>query len=221
MQSTDQILLRIFKLLSCLLITKVIVGVVLNYRDYLPPDFESDFLVGRESHFYGIYQWAFYAHVSSGPCSLLLGMVLVSDGFRRRFSGWHRRLGKLQTVNVVLFVTPSGLWMSLYADSGIAAGAGFAVLGIATAFSAVLGWQLAVRRQFNSHRRWMWRCFVLLCSAVVLRLIGGLTSAAGIESAWVYPLSAWLSWLMPLLACELIIRKSDARLKSVRPENAQ
>ena len=33
----------------CLLILKVTGSVVSNYVDYLPPNFESDFLLGREA----------------------------------------------------------------------------------------------------------------------------------------------------------------------------
>ena len=199
-QSTSQ--LRVLKLLVCLLILKVTISVILNYRDYMPPDFESDFLRGRELYFSGSYQWAFYTHIASGPCSLILGMILLSERFRRRFSKWHRYLGRIQTVCVLLLVTPSGLWMAGYAETGAIAGLGFAALAVATGMCVTLGWRSAVKRRFAEHRRWMLRCFVLLCSAVVLRLIAGLTTVAAFEAEWVYPLAAWTSWLVPLLALE-------------------
>jgi hypothetical protein len=49
----------------------------------------------------------------------------------------------------------------------------------------------------------MERAFVLLCSAVVIRLIGGLATIAQFHALWLYPLSAWASWLAPLAAFEL------------------
>jgi hypothetical protein len=49
----------------------------------------------------------------------------------------------------------------------------------------------------------MWRCFLLLCSAVVLRLIGGLATVTHIGGNWSYPLAAWASWLVPLGIFEL------------------
>lgn len=51
----------------CLLILKITLTVVMNYRDYLPPNFESGFLPGRDSYFFGAYQWAFYTHIAAGP----------------------------------------------------------------------------------------------------------------------------------------------------------
>jgi hypothetical protein len=48
----------------------------------------------------------------------------------------------------------------------------------------------------------MWRTFILLCSAVVLRMIGGLATVAHFDAPWLYPLSTWASWLAPLLVLE-------------------
>jgi hypothetical protein len=38
---------------AALLIVKVTLSVILGYRDYLPPNFDADFLLGRESYFWG------------------------------------------------------------------------------------------------------------------------------------------------------------------------
>lgn len=193
---------RVMTLVACLLILRVTAGVLLNYRDYFPPNFESEFLRGRERYFFGDYRWAFYSHLVSGPVSLILGTILVSDGFRLRFRWWHRYLGRIQVGCVLFLVAPSGLWMAYYVDTGIIAAAGFAALAIATGTCVAIGWRSAVNRRFLEHRRWMWRCFLLLCSAVVLRLIAGLATAVRFEAVWFNPLLAWTSWLIPLLVFE-------------------
>ena len=199
----------LFKLLAGVLVLKVTLSVVLGYRDYFPPNFESDFLRGRQSYFFGNYQIAFYAHILSGPISLLLGLALVSQQFRVRFPKWHRNLGKTQIALVLMLLTPSGLLMACYAESGIVAATGFLGLAIATGVCAMLGWRSAVQMRFDEHRRWMWRCFLLLCSAVIIRLIGGAVTVGEIEGNWTYPLAAWASWLVPLAAYE-IRRVADA-----------
>src|SRR5579863_5036040 len=89
---------RVLTVLAGLLILRVTLGVVLNYRNYFPPNFESDFLQGREAYFSGSYHWAFYAHIVAGPISLVLGMVLLSERFRLRFPKWHRMLGRIQVL---------------------------------------------------------------------------------------------------------------------------
>ena len=194
---------RALAVLAGLLILKVTVSVLLGYRDYFPPNFDSDFLRGREAYFSGTYQWAFYTHIASGPVSLMFGLILISEGLRMRFPKQHRTLGKTQVALVLLLLVPSGLWMSYYAETGAIAAIGFASLAIATGFCVLCGWRSAVKRRFAEHRRWMWRCFLLLCSAVVLRLMGGMASMADVEPAWSYPLAAWASWLAPLAAFEL------------------
>jgi len=61
----------------CALILKVTAVVVMNYRDYLPPNFESDFLQDRSAYFWDGYHWAFYTHIVAGPWTLIAGMVLL------------------------------------------------------------------------------------------------------------------------------------------------
>lgn len=185
-----------------LLMAKVTLAVVLNYGEYVPPNFAADFLRGRDRYFWGPYHWAFYTHIASGPVALVLGMALISDRARRRFPAWHRRLGRVQVPCVLLLVAPSGLWMAYYAAAGPAGAAGLAALAVATGICAGLGWRSAVRRRFADHRRWMSRTFLLLSSAVVLRVIGGLASVAGVTGVWVDPLAVWMSWLVPLATFE-------------------
>jgi hypothetical protein len=187
---------------SALLILKVTLSAIIGYRDYFPPNFSADFLLGRESYFWGSYSWAFYAHLAAGPASLLIGTILISERFRRFAPKWHRRLGRVQVMCILLLVVPSGLWMARYALAGPVAGAGLAALAIATAACTALGWRTAVLRRFDEHRRWMWRTYLLLCSAVVIRLMGGLATVFQVDALWLYPLSAWASWLVPLAVLE-------------------
>lgn len=203
LHSRPTTLLRLLTCLAALLILKVTGTVVLNYRDYLPPNFESDFLHGRQSYFFGSYQWAFYPHIVASPISLILGMILISDRFRLHLPKWHRRLGRIQVLIVMLLVAPSGLWMAYRAEAGPVAAVGFATLAVVTELCIALGWRAAVQRRFAEHRRWMWRCFLLLCSTVLLRLIAGLATVTRVEAPWIEPATAWVSWLLPLAAYEL------------------
>jgi hypothetical protein len=210
---------RVLIVLAVALILKVTASVVSNYQNYYPPNFTSDFLRGREGYFFGAYQWAFYTHILSGPVALVAGLILISERFRGCFPRWHRYLGRVQVANVLLLVTPSGLWMAGHAAAGPIAGAGLATLAVATASCAGLGAQAAMRRRFVEHRRWMWRCYLLLCSAVVLRLIVGLVTVVGITTPWVDPLAVWLCWLVPLVAfevCERVNRTAGHRIKTDR-----
>ena len=175
---------RILTILAGALILKVTAMVVANYPDYYPPNFGSDFLRGRERTFPGLYRWAFHTHILAGPVALLLGLILVSNRFRSHFPHWHRRLGWVQVAIVLILVTPSGLVMAGFAAAGPIAGLGLATLAALTAVCVGLGARAAIQRRFGDHRRWMWRCYLLLCSAVVLRMIGGMATVAGVSVPW-------------------------------------
>ena len=189
---------RIGQLILVLFVLRVVAQVVGTYQDYFPPNFDSDFLLGRESEFYGSYQLAFNVHVTSGPLALLLGPCLLSSTIRKRWPRWHRRLGRFQCVLVLVFVAPCGFWMAFYAHSGRFAEAGFVALSLATAVTMIMGWRAALRCHFVAHQRWMTRNFLLLFSAVILRFIGGASMYVGWHYDWIYPVNAWLSWLLPI-----------------------
>lgn len=196
---------RLVRPLAAAVVLIVLSKSLMAYRDYLPPNFSSDFLQGRRSYFFGGYHVAFYAHILSGPLALLVATILMSDTFRRRWPLWHRRFGRLEVAVVLLAVAPSGLWMARYAAAGPVAAVGLAVLALLTAACAALGWRAAVRNRFHDHERWMWRTYLLLASAIVLRLMGGLATVAGVSAAWFNPAAVWASWVVPLAAHELSV----------------
>ncbi|WP_373650630.1 DUF2306 domain-containing protein [Schlesneria sp. DSM 10557] len=202
---------RLLPFVALVLFLRITVGILLNYPDYFPPNFDSDFLLGRQPYFFGSYHWAFYAHLISGPVTLILGLILISNRFRERWPKWHRMLGRIQCLFILLVLTPSGLWMAQYVDLGPVPAAGFSVLALLTGLSAAMGWRSAVQRRFVSHRWWMSRCFVLLCSAIVLRLVAGFASLIRYEQEWIYVSSAWTSWLIPLALYELFQWKQSMK----------
>jgi hypothetical protein len=203
-------------LAAAVLVVKVTVAVVIGYRNYLPPNFASDFLLGREAYFFGPYRWAFYTHIAAGPFTLLAGLLLMSERFRLRWPMWHRRLGRAQVACILLLLAPSGLWMAFYAATGTVATVSFATLACATAACAAMGWRTAVQRRFAVHRVWMWRTFLLLCSAVVLRVVGGFGTVMQIDAAWYDPAASWACWVVPLGVFESQ-RYWSRRVKSLRP----
>jgi hypothetical protein len=124
-------------------------------------------------------------------------------------------------MNILRIVVPSGLWLAAYAETGAVAGVAFAMLAVATGLAVAQGWQAAVQRRIIAHRQWMWRGYVLLCSAVTLRILGGLVTLAGFDSSWSYPLSAWISWLIPLGVLETIfIAQRRSRVRAARSETS-
>jgi uncharacterized membrane protein len=189
------------------LILRVLATILANYPDYFPPDFDSLFLQGREATFTGLYRPAFYVHIVSGPIVLVNGLILLGERFRSRHGGMHRVLGRVQVFVLLLFVLPSGVVMSRHAFGGWPAGLSFLLLSLTTAWCAIAGVVQARRHRYDDHRRWMLRSYVLICSAVALRLISGATGLVEVTSPEeAYIVAAWSSWLFPLAAFELAER---------------
>lgn len=206
-----RILTAVLRWLAIALVLRVLAAILSNYPDYFPPDFDSLFLQGREATFAGAYRVAFYAHIVSGPFVLVGGLVLLSESVRRRSGRFHRYLGRVQVVALLAVMLPSGVVMARHAFGGWPAGVSFVLLSAATAACSVAGVVTARRRRFDRHRRWMLRSFVLICSAVALRLLSGAASLAEVQSPEVaYVVAAWCSWLVPLVVYEVTGRRIRA-----------
>jgi len=189
----------------------VLVSILMEYPNYFPPNFDSLFLQGRESTFPGVYSWAFYIHIFSVPFVLLNGLILLNESIRRRFSAWHRWLGRVQVVVLLALVLPSSAVMACNAFGGWPAGSSFLTLSAATAACAIIGVAYARHHRFDHHRRWMLRCYVLICSAVTLRLISGAAGLIGVPSPEAaYIIAAWVSWLIPLAVFEITQHRQNA-----------
>ncbi|WP_161604218.1 DUF2306 domain-containing protein [Roseiconus nitratireducens] len=188
---------------------KVFLGILYEYQWYFPADFtESAFLGGRRYSFSGLYRVAFYAHVVSCPIALLLGTALVVLGRGRVHIVLHRRLGKVFVGIVILAVVPSGLVMASQAYAGPWAAAGFVALSLATGATALAAAATAIAGRLASHRVWAMRCFILMWSPLLLRMISGLAIVTGWESETIYQWNAWISWLVPLGVHQVVLVRS-------------
>jgi uncharacterized membrane protein len=210
-----RILTTALRWLAAALVLRVLATILAEYPAYFPPDFDALFLQGREATFAGAYRVAFYVHILTGPVVLLNGLLLMSERLRRWRLGLHRVLGRVQVGVLLLLVLPSGVVMARHAFGGSSAGLSFLLLSAATAGCAVLGVVYARRRDIGRHRAWMTRCFVLLCSAVVLRLTSGAAGLVGVASPEAaYVAAAWASWLVPLAAYEVVSRAARRTARS-------
>lgn len=185
---------------------RVFLGILSEYPKYVPPDFDSAFLTGREKSFTPFYATAFYIHLVSGPLAILLGCFLVWSRGRGSWRTWHRWAGRVQMAQIFALLVPTGLIMARDAFAGPIAGAGFAALSLATGATAAIALYYAINKRIVLHERWATRCFILLVSPLLLRVIAGAAIVTQYESLTTYQLNAWLSWLVPLLSYEVWLR---------------
>ncbi len=168
--------------------------IVAEYRWYFPANFDSSFLSGRRDTFVGVYRAAFYAHIISGPLAVVLGAFLMFSGGKGSYRNAHRWAGRAQMLMVIAIVVPSGFVMAMQAYGGAIAAGGFLTLSLATAVCAAATVVQARARQFGSHQRWASRCFLLLCSPLLLRVIAGALIVMQLESVS-YPAMGPAPWV--------------------------
>jgi hypothetical protein len=190
---------------------RVLGGIVYEYRLYFPANFtEATFLIGREESFTPVYAAAFYTHILSGPPAILLAGFLLWSGGVARYRHWHRWAARVLMLLIFVTLVPSGLLMAQRAFAGPIAGAAFVALSLATAITAGCTLYYARARRFAVHQRWAVRCFLLLVSPLILRVVSGTLMVIGYEEPLGYQCNAWLSWLVPLLAYEGWLRYSTS-----------
>ncbi|UUO06520.1 DUF2306 domain-containing protein [Blastopirellula sp. J2-11] len=188
---------------TTLLLAKVLIAIVWEYRRYFPADFSANFLLGREDSFVGWYRITFYIHIIAGPLSLLLGSFLMFSGPRWRQHQLHRWAGRLQMLVLFAALLPSGLVMATEALAGPIAGWGFATLALATGVTAAAAVYYAVQRKLTLHRQWATRTYLLLISPLLFRIANGLLIVIQQDTDQAYRVNAWLSWLILLAAFEV------------------
>ena len=183
-------------------------GILANYSSYFPPDFESDFLFGRGDYFWGWYSTAFYFHIVFSPLALLTGLLGFSNKLLKKTPAIHRLLGRIYVYSTLLVVVPSGMVIAIKSYGGTGPAISFFVLGIVTWVTTLLGLVQAIRRNFKSHQLWMTRSFLLMFSAVVLRMNEQFLKGFDPETA--YQFNSWASWL-PVLLCFEFLRIGEQK----------
>ena len=136
-------------------------------------------------------------HIVCATVFAILGAFQFSPRFRRRRSGWHRRVGRVLVI-AGLGVALSALWLNQFFPRADATREVLYPLrmafGAAMVVTIVLGFVAARRRDFARHRAWMIRSYAIgiVAGTQVFTLgIGGavfgtgdLTTALLLAAAW-------------------------------------
>ena len=179
--------------------------------EYIPLDPNVSFLMIKQTEVTERpeYLYFFYTHVYTSIFVLLSGFLAI---LRRDF-GWknfHRNIGKLYIILILIFAAPSGFYMGIFANGGLFSKISFVILGFLWWFSTFKAYQLARQKKFKEHKQWMWRSFAFTLSAITLRMwkviIVYLFHPNPME---VYQIIAWLGWIPNILLIEYLITKKQ------------
>ncbi len=157
-----------------------------------------------------LWNIGFYTHILFGGLALLVGWTQFSARIRRNYLHWHRRLGKLYVLSVMLSAT-AGIGIGFFATGGWVAAAGFIGLGLVW-FGTTLSAYLNIRQlRLRQHEVMMTYSYAACFAAVTLRIwLPALVPVFGNFVA-AYTLVAWLCWLPNLAVAYGILTWPSAR----------
>jgi len=156
-----------------------------------------------------------FAHMVGGTGMLFLGGLNLYLAARNDSYKLHRRVGQAYlifgTFGAIMAIIITSRPAHKSAGSPILTTATVSLLTLASAWLcfAALGWRAALNRRFTSHGQWMVRSYVLVWSFVFCRLASRVVPLG--EDAFI-----WLSWVGPLLICEMVLQWNDGARKLPR-----
>lgn len=154
---------------------------------------------------------AFYGHISFGGLALLTGWTQFSRTLRKKHLPWHRRLGLVYLVSVLVSGS-CGVYLSFFATGGWVSGTGFFLLGLAWIFFTLGAYAAVQKRDFSGHGAWMVYSYAACFAAVTLRLWLPLLTVLLGEFLPAYKLVAWLCWVPNLLFAFYWVRRRGINL---------
>jgi len=143
-------------------------------------------------------------HITTGTVAILLGPFQFSSSLRRNRPQLHRNLGK--TFFIAIFLGSIAAFRLVFNLSDAwGFGAGLFGLGIAWISTASVAWYAILRRQFQTHKEWTIRTYVVTWAFVLFRAVNdyGPTSRLTPVNDLV-DTAIWASWTIPLLITEVI-----------------
>lgn len=141
-------------------------------------------------------------HVLSATIALAVAPLQFVTAIRRRWPRFHRFVGWSYVVGA-LVSAPVVLRLSLAAPC-IACRTPFVVWSVVWVAATVLAIIMAVQRNFDAHRQFMVRSYVLMLGFVFIRLETHLELPLGTMSGYERAATViWISWVVPYAMTEI------------------
>lgn len=150
-------------------------------------------------------------HVASACLVFPVCLLLMTRALLRR-PAWHRWLGRLSGVVVLVGLVPSGFVLAFDAKGGAPVTAGFLLSGAIVAAAMVRGVLAARRRDFVSHQRALRHVVGQMSVAVTSRALILVLDALGTDPDLSYVVALWAPVIATLVVVELVSSRSQSPL---------
>jgi hypothetical protein len=151
---------------------------------------------------------ALYLHVPSALFALPACILLRSRIVLRRFPRFHRYLGRVTGLVILLVVVPSGAYLAFFAKGGWPSTLGFLLSGAIVFVAMVKSIQEARNRRFKEHRRYSTHVLAQLCVAVISRVALVLSTWVPIDFESAYIAALWIPVVGGIVVAEIVARPS-------------
>lgn len=159
----------------------------------------------------------FFIHIYTGTIALALGTLQLYKPLRSAYPNLHRWLGRFYVI-LVLISAGSSLGLSprlsifgteFIRQFGAVLWASFTILGV-----------IAIRNSnIEKHRRWMTRSYAFAYMGITFLFLSAIRKISGIPLEYGYPMVVYLSLLVNVSVCELILQKSKFRTSKPHVNN--
>ena len=167
-----------------------------------------------------LHRVALAIHASCAGVALMLGPFQLVNGFRVRWKMWHRRMGWIYSI-AVLVGGLAAIPLAWRASSGPIAQTGFMALAFVWLLCTGAAVRTAVQRDFEAHRRWMLRSYALTAAAITLRIYLPAAIMTRLPMDESYRAIAWMCWVLNLAAVEIYLRvRLGSSLRRMTPPRA-
>jgi hypothetical protein len=175
-------------------------------------DTKQGFLASKSAVLLASTVWniGFYTHIGFGGVALLIGWLQFSKRFLHRYPLWHRRIGKVYVVSVLLSATAS-IGIGFFATGGLVPAAGFVSLGIIWFTTTLLAYVRIRQRRIEAHQRLMLYSYAATFTGVTLRLQLPILIASLGSFSSAYPIVAWSSWVPNLVVAWWLNQSTSQR----------
>jgi uncharacterized membrane protein len=145
-------------------------------------------------------------HVGGGVVALAIGPWQFVGRLRARRPALHRLLGRVYLAAVVV-AGVGGLLLSPLSLGGPMAHLGFGTLALVLLGTSAMAYISIRRRRIAQHRAWMTRSYALIFSAVTFRLWLAVFGIADVPFLQAYAVGSWATWLINLVAADLLLSR--------------
>jgi uncharacterized membrane protein len=152
-------------------------------------------------------------HVAAASLALPLCLLLTTRPLQRR-RGWHRWLGRISGVIVLVALVPSGVVLAFDAKGGGVVTAGFLLSGAIIAAFMVRGVLAARRGDMAQHQRAMRHVLAQMSVAVTSRAMLLGFDAAGVDPDLAYVIALWGPVLVSAAVVELVSMRPASSVSS-------